>query len=41
LLAPPPDDLLEIVDVSPKLNNPRSEGPELMHPPGSSGPSAA
>jgi putative SOS response-associated peptidase YedK len=41
LLAPPPDDLLEIVDVSPKLNNPRNEGPELMLPPGASGPSAA
>jgi putative SOS response-associated peptidase YedK len=41
LLAPPPNELLEIVDVSPKLNNPRNEGPELMHPPGTAGPSAA
>jgi putative SOS response-associated peptidase YedK len=33
LLGPPPDDLLEIVDVSPRLNNPRNEGPELHNPP--------
>jgi putative SOS response-associated peptidase YedK len=29
LLVPPPDDLLEVVDVSPRLNNPRNEGPDL------------
>lgn len=34
LLRPAPDDLLEIVDVSPRLNNPRNEGPELLTPPG-------
>jgi putative SOS response-associated peptidase YedK len=32
LLAPAPDDLLEIVEVSPKLNNPRNEGPEVQEP---------
>lgn len=41
LLAPPPDDLLEVVDVNPKLNNPRNEGPELLHPPGPADPPAA
>ena len=30
LLAPAPDDLLEVVEVSPKLNNPRNEGPEAQ-----------
>jgi putative SOS response-associated peptidase YedK len=34
LLSPPPPDLLEIIDVSPKLNNPRNEGPELLQSPG-------
>ncbi len=29
MLAPAPDDLLEVVTVSPRLNNPRNEGPEL------------
>ncbi|MBL8566211.1 MAG: SOS response-associated peptidase [Hyphomicrobiaceae bacterium] len=29
MLAPAPDDLLEVVSVSPRLNNPRNEGPEL------------
>lgn len=29
LLRPAPDGLLEVVDVSRKLNNPRNEGPEL------------
>jgi putative SOS response-associated peptidase YedK len=33
LLGPPPDDLLEVVDVSPRLNNPRNEGPDLHLPP--------
>ena len=32
LLAPAPDDMLEIVEVSAKLNNPRNEGPELQTP---------
>jgi len=32
LLGPAPDDLLEIVEVSPKLNNPRNEGPDLQTP---------
>jgi putative SOS response-associated peptidase YedK len=30
LLAPAADDLLEIVEVSPKLNNPRNDGPEVQ-----------
>jgi putative SOS response-associated peptidase YedK len=32
LLAPAPEDLLEIVEVSRKLNNPRNEGPEVQEP---------
>ena len=32
LLAPAPDELLEIVEVSPKLNNPRNDGPEVQEP---------
>ena len=32
LLHPPPEDVLEIVEVSPKLNNPRNEGPEVQEP---------
>jgi putative SOS response-associated peptidase YedK len=32
LLAPAPDDLLEITEVSPLLNDPRREGPELQEP---------
>lgn len=32
LLQPAPDDLLEFVQVSPRLNNPRNEGPELVQP---------
>jgi putative SOS response-associated peptidase YedK len=32
LLRPAPDDALDIVEVSPKLNNPRNEGPELQRP---------
>jgi putative SOS response-associated peptidase YedK len=30
LLKPAQDDLLEIVEVSRKLNNPRNEGPEVQ-----------
>jgi hypothetical protein len=30
---PPPVDLLEILDVNPRLNNPRNEGPDLHQPP--------
>lgn len=33
LLAPPPASLLEVIDVSRKLNNPRHEGPELLAAP--------
>ena len=33
LLAPAPDTLLEIVPVSPRLNNVRNEGPQLWLPP--------
>lgn len=33
LLMPPPAGLLEIVDVNPRLNNPRNEGPDLHMPP--------
>jgi putative SOS response-associated peptidase YedK len=33
LLSPPPAGLLEIVDVNPRLNNPRNEGPDLHQPP--------
>ncbi|MGI9404651.1 MAG: SOS response-associated peptidase [Hyphomicrobium sp.] len=32
LLHPPPEDLLQIVEVSRKLNNPRNEGPEVQKP---------
>lgn len=32
LLCPAPVDLLEIVEVSARLNNPRNEGPELQEP---------
>ena len=32
LLRPAPDDLLEVVEVSRKLNNPRNEGPEVQEP---------
>lgn len=32
LLQPAPDELLEFVQVSPRLNNPRNEGPELVQP---------
>jgi putative SOS response-associated peptidase YedK len=34
LLAPPAEDLLDIVEVSRKLNNPRNEGPEVQEPVG-------
>lgn len=33
LLMPPPASLLEILDVNPRLNNPRNEGPDLHQPP--------
>ena len=33
VLRPAADDLLEIIEVSPRLNNPRNEGPELLAPP--------
>jgi putative SOS response-associated peptidase YedK len=32
LLHPCRDDLLEIIEVSPRLNNPRNEGPEVQQP---------
>lgn len=32
MLAPAPDDLLEVVAVNPRLNNPRNEGPDLWSP---------
>ncbi len=32
LLAPAPDDLLELIEVSRQLNNPRNEGPEVQEP---------
>ena len=32
LVGPAPDDLLEAIEVDPKVNNPRNEGPELQHP---------
>lgn len=32
LLAPAPDDLLEIIAVDKRLNNPRNEGPDLLLP---------
>jgi putative SOS response-associated peptidase YedK len=34
LLGAPPEDLLDIVEVSRKLNNPRNEGPEVQEPAG-------
>lgn len=34
LLAPAPEDLLEVVAVSTRVNNPRAEGPELHEPAG-------
>lgn len=37
LLGPPANDLLEVVDVSSKLNNPRNEGPELHAAPHATG----
>ena len=33
MLLPAPDDLLNIREVDPKLNNPRNEGPELQRSP--------
>lgn len=33
LLSPPPADLLEVLDVNPRLNNPRNEGPDLHQGP--------
>jgi putative SOS response-associated peptidase YedK len=30
MLVPAADDLLEIIEVNPKLNDPRNEGPELQ-----------
>ena len=32
LIAPAPDDLLECVAVSAKLNNPRYDGPDVQEP---------
>lgn len=32
LLGPAPEDLLEIVEVSRRVNNPRNEGPEVQEP---------
>lgn len=32
LLVPAPDDLLEIIEVSRKLNNPSNEGPQVQEP---------
>ena len=32
LLSPAPEGLLDIVEVSSKLNNPRNEGPEVQEP---------
>jgi putative SOS response-associated peptidase YedK len=34
LLVPAPEELLELVEVSRKLNNPRNEGPEVQEPAG-------
>lgn len=34
MLAPAPEDLLEIIEVSRKVNNPRHEGPEVQEPVG-------
>ena len=31
-LRPAPDDLLELIEVNPRLNNPRNEGAELQQP---------
>lgn len=33
LLRPAPDDLLELIPVSPLVNSPNNEGPELLRPP--------
>jgi putative SOS response-associated peptidase YedK len=33
LLAPAPDGLLDRIEVSPELNSPRREGPDLLQPP--------
>lgn len=33
MLSPPPANFLEIIDVNPRLNNPRNEGPDLHMPP--------
>ena len=33
LMAPAPDDLLEVVEVNPALNRPGREGPDLLLPP--------
>jgi putative SOS response-associated peptidase YedK len=32
LLAPAPEGLLELVEVSRKLNNPSNEGPDVQEP---------
>ncbi|MEL6311094.1 MAG: SOS response-associated peptidase family protein, partial [Pseudomonadota bacterium] len=32
LLAPAPDDLLEVFEVDRRVNNPRSDGPDLHEP---------
>lgn len=32
LLRPAPDDLLDLIEVDPRLNNPRNEGAELQRP---------
>lgn len=32
MLAPAPEDLLELIEVSRKLNNPRNEGPDVQAP---------
>jgi putative SOS response-associated peptidase YedK len=32
LMAPAPDDLLDIVEVNRRLNNPRNEGPDVQEP---------
>jgi putative SOS response-associated peptidase YedK len=32
LLRPAPEDYLDVVEVSRKLNNPRNEGPEVQEP---------
>ncbi len=33
LLVPAPDGLLDVVEMSPELNSPRREGPDLLRPP--------